>query len=288
MKSLGILTAHLLVVAATVLRLEAQANQTPSAVISSGGPIFVVTDENRTPLTVVRDGAVLRLMRIDGDWYQVEFDDTQFGKRSGYIHRKYLKAAVSAIAAASQPIPQERAASPATSANGANVATGATNAPAAGAPSSSAQTAPAATSAAVIDRVPANRRPGAPVEFKDAQVREQQGDKTADIDARLQYDSDALVIAKSNSTAKNPLILKTLKYSDISGAEYTFGKSPRVAAALLVSPLFLFNSSKSHWLTVKTGGDYALLRLDKSNYKLVLAELEKRSGVKVESIGEDK
>jgi hypothetical protein len=39
---------------------------------------------------------------------------------------------------------------------------------------------------------------------------------------------------------------------------------------------------------VHTGTDYAVLRLEKTNYKLVLAELEKRSGKKVESIGENK
>jgi hypothetical protein len=83
---------------------------------------------------------------------------------------------------------------------------------------------------------------------------------------------------------KNP----TMKYSDITAGEYTFGKSPRVSAALLVSPLFLFSSSKSHWLTVKSRNDYVLLRLDKNNYKLVIAELEKRVGIKVESVGENK
>ena len=55
-----------------------------------------------------------------------------------------------------------------------------------------------------------------------------------------------------------------------------------------MSPLVLFNRSKSHWLTVKTGDDYALLRLDKSNYKLVMAELEKRAHLTVASVGENK
>jgi hypothetical protein len=41
-------------------------------------------------------------------------------------------------------------------------------------------------------------------------------------------------------------------------------------------------------LTIKTGDDYALLRLDKKNYKLVIAELEKRAHITVASIGENK
>jgi hypothetical protein len=126
------------------------------------------------------------------------------------------------------------------------------------------------------------------VTFKDAKIREQVGDKTKDSDALLMYNEAALVIHAGDSSLKKPHILKTIPYADITGGEYTFGKSPRVSAALLVSPLFLFNSSKSHWLTVHTSTDYALLRLEKNNYKLVLAEFEKRTGKKVESIGENK
>jgi hypothetical protein len=283
MKLPAIVCVQLFLAAAILLSLNAQAQR--MAVVSSGGPIFVVPDENRTPLTVVRDGSTLTLLRIEGDWYQVEFVDDRFGKRNGYIHKKYLKAALVASAAAPPPNPREPAAS-ATSVNGVAATTPTTAAPAR--PASLPEAAPSTTPTVAVNRVPANRQQYPLVEFKDAKVREQQGDKTADIDARLQYGSDALVIAKSNSTPQKPAILKTLKYSDITGAEYTFGKSPRVSAAVFVSPFFLMNSSKSHWLTVKAAGDYALLRLDKSNYKLVLAELEKRSGVKVESIGEDK
>jgi len=39
---------------------------------------------------------------------------------------------------------------------------------------------------------------------------------------------------------------------------------------------------------VKTGTEYALLHLDKSNYKLFLAAFETRTGLKVETQGEDK
>jgi hypothetical protein len=39
---------------------------------------------------------------------------------------------------------------------------------------------------------------------------------------------------------------------------------------------------------VKTASDYALMHLDKGNYKLILAEFETRTGVKVEAEGENK
>jgi len=123
-------------------------------------------------------------------------------------------------------------------------------------------------------------------EFKDAKLQIQQGDKKKEIDSVLRYEPEALIIRPDDK--KEAQAGRSLKYSDVTSAEYTFGKSPRVAAALLVSPLFLFNSSKSHWLTVKTADDYALLRLDKSNYKLVIAELEKRAHITVASVGENK
>jgi hypothetical protein len=39
---------------------------------------------------------------------------------------------------------------------------------------------------------------------------------------------------------------------------------------------------------VKTADDYALMHLDKGNYKLVLAELETRTGLTVQAEGENK
>lgn len=129
--------------------------------------------------------------------------------------------------------------------------------------------------------------PTAPVtSFKDASLLIEQGDKHKDVDVELRYESDALVIQPKDK--KEAAAGRTFKYADVASAEYSFGKSPRVSAALLVSPLFLFNSSKSHWLTVKTGDDYVWMRLDKSNYKLVIAELEKRTRITVASVGENK
>jgi hypothetical protein len=123
------------------------------------------------------------------------------------------------------------------------------------------------------------------MEFKDAELQTQQGDKTKQTDCTLRYEDDHLVIVLDK---KRPEKNITLRYADITSGDYVFGKSPRVSAALLVSPFFLFSSSKSHWLTVKTKDDFALLRLDKSNYKLAIAELEKRAHLTVTSIGEAK
>lgn len=108
------------------------------------------------------------------------------------------------------------------------------------------------------------------------------------VPAILRYESEQIYLAFTVPAKKDPIPPRQIAYRDVKSAEYTFGKSPRVAAAILLSPLFLFNSSKSHWLTVKTADDYVLLRLNKSNYKIAIAELEKRAGIKVESVGENK
>jgi hypothetical protein len=50
---------------------------------------------------------------------------------------------------------------------------------------------------------------------------------------------------------------------------------------LLAWPL-LFTKSKAHWLKVQQDGAYAMFRLDKGNYREVLAATEAATGLKVE------
>jgi len=125
-----------------------------------------------------------------------------------------------------------------------------------------------------------------PPEFTGATLLMQNGDKRVEVDAALHFGEDAVSVMPNAKKQSN--FMRSLKYGDVQSAEYTYGKSPRVAAALLVSPFFLFNASKSHWLTVKTADDYAIVRMDKRNYKLVIAELEKRAHITVTSVGEAK
>jgi len=229
----------------------------------ANAPVFVTPNESQTPLRVGKEGSALRLLQVEGDWYRVEFDDPQFGHRVGYVSKQYARLA--AFDAQSQPgLDLSLRESPAR-APGQQVRGGGAQGP---------------THSTSEGQSPALQ------EFRNAKLQIQQGDKQKEIDSVLRYEPQALVVRPNGQ--KEFEAARTLRYSDVTSAEYTFGKSPRIAAALLVSPLFLFNSSKSHWLTIKTGDDYALLRLDKSNYKLVIAELEKRTHVVVASIGENK
>lgn len=110
------------------------------------------------------------------------------------------------------------------------------------------------------------------------------------------FNEDSMTIdAKDNSFDK------TFKYSDIKAAEYSYSKTPRWktglglgAAAFLFPPLFLvaiplgFTKHRRHWLSIRTGDDYAVLKLSKSNRKLIIPAFETKTGVTVEAVGEDK
>jgi hypothetical protein len=45
---------------------------------------------------------------------------------------------------------------------------------------------------------------------------------------------------------------------------------------------------KQHWLTIQAENDFAVLQLDKSNYKIILPAFEARTGVRVETVAEEK
>ena len=104
--------------------------------------------------------------------------------------------------------------------------------------------------------------------------------KMKEIDANVKFDKNAFVVVER----KDGTPIKTFSYSNIRSGEYSFGQSPRWKTALLVSPLFLFTSGEKHWFMVESDDDYALLQLDKSNYKIVLSTFEVRTGVKVETV----
>jgi hypothetical protein len=78
-----------------------------------------------------------------------------------------------------------------------------------------------------------------------------------------------------------------VKYEVIKSMLYERSAKPRYALGLLVAWPLLFTKSKKHWLTIQytdpTGtGQFALLRLDKGNYREVLASAEAETGKKLE------
>jgi len=94
---------------------------------------------------------------------------------------------------------------------------------------------------------------------------------------------------------KGSTVFKSFPYASIKSADYSYSKHPRwkagLGAAIVLGvfalPIF-FMKSKKHWLTIKTADDFAILRLDKNNYKIILPTLETSTGKKVETVADDK
>lgn len=128
-------------------------------------------------------------------------------------------------------------------------------------------------------------------QFQKVKLLVNTGEKPVETDVVLRLEEDRLVVrSKAGATE-----LKVFPYSAIKAAEYSYSKSPRwksgAAAAVVVGvfalPVF-FMKGKKHWLTVTGEKDFALLRLDKGNYKIILPAFEARSGVKVVAVAEEK
>ena len=123
------------------------------------------------------------------------------------------------------------------------------------------------------------------------------GEKVREIDVRVRFYPDSMDIESKDSGK----VLKSWKYSDITGAEYSYTKNPRWktglglgAASIVFPPLLLvalpvaFTKHRRHWLTIQTDKDFAVLKLSKSNRKLFIPAFETHSSVKVIAQGDNK
>jgi hypothetical protein len=120
--------------------------------------------------------------------------------------------------------------------------------------------------------------------FTKAKLNLQVGEKKKEVDSSLKYTDAALLITDK----KTGVTIKTFPYEAIKTMEYSYSKSPRWKSAIFVSPLFLFTSGKKHWLAVQGSNDYAVMQLDKTNFKLILAALETKTGKKIETLEDSK
>jgi hypothetical protein len=249
---IAIAVAPIMLLAALVASTSAQQ---PERVIVSvpEAPVFVQPNNTMQPLRMAKQGSSLRVVKIETGWYQVEFQDPQYGRRYGYIERRFVEV---------PPMPALDLSVPAATGTTAGGAT--------------------AGGAAAPPRISPGSSPNHT--FQKARLSVQVGDKTEAVDVVVTYDAAAIVITDK----KTNHALKSLAYSELNGGEYSYAKSPRWKTAIFVSPLFLFTSGKKHWFLAKGKDDYALLHLDKENYRLVLAAFETKTGLKVETVADSK
>jgi hypothetical protein len=130
-----------------------------------------------------------------------------------------------------------------------------------------------------------------PDSYRDVRLVEKDGSKTKMTEVMLRLEEEALVITPDPADSSR---LATIPYRNIKSAVYSYSKSPRwktgagvaVAVGIFAIPIF-FMKGKKHWLTVQGRENFAVLQLDKRNYKMIVASLETRAGVKVEDGGEE-
>jgi hypothetical protein len=82
----------------------------------------------------------------------------------------------------------------------------------------------------------------------------------------------------------------TIPAASITNVVYERSAKPRYAAGLLLAWPLLFTNSKQHYLTFEytegTAGKYALFKLDKGNYREILASTEAATGKKIQRVEE--
>jgi uncharacterized protein YraI len=63
-----------------------------TATVSTNAPIYITKTPaaNLAPLRVAAVGTVLRVVGQEGDWLQVQFEDPQWGRRTGWVQKRHV------------------------------------------------------------------------------------------------------------------------------------------------------------------------------------------------------
>ncbi len=124
--------------------------------------------------------------------------------------------------------------------------------------------------------------------FKKSKMYVTQGNEMKLRKVELTFTETALVVQGMDKRYREK---KTVPYEEIKKAEYEYSKHHRVAAAVIISPLLLLSKAKKYWLTLtcKPMGEEAddeelVFRLDKKNYREILAAIEESTEKKVERV----
>jgi hypothetical protein len=82
----------LFLVAAAVLTPVIASAQQNAAVVTANAPIYADAKVSDSPLRVAAPGTVLKVIKRSDEWFQVEFNDPELGRRVGWVQRSFLKA----------------------------------------------------------------------------------------------------------------------------------------------------------------------------------------------------
>ena len=73
-----------------LLLVNTNAYAQATAVVREAAPIYIHPDSARVPLRTASEGTTLRIVKTEGEWLQVEFNDPQYGPRVGWIRRELV------------------------------------------------------------------------------------------------------------------------------------------------------------------------------------------------------
>jgi hypothetical protein len=263
-----------------VIAFAAPAQAQRTGTVQQNAPIFL-TPGAQQPLRVAATGTVLEILGTESAWLKVQFNDPQFGRRTGYVEAKFVREVPTAAALTPMDLsvkPASPQTAPPPTSERPNVATTGER-PATVVPTPSTRTAP-------VDR---RATAGQTLTFRKVDYAEMQGDKERSRAARLVLDPVTQTVTfadEGDGEAKT--VYARVPYGSITKIVYEQSSHRRYGAGVMVSPLLFFTKGKKHWLTLEFQNVSALpqgfvyARLDKDNYRQVLSALRAGTGLTVE------
>jgi hypothetical protein len=115
------------------------------------------------------------------------------------------------------------------------------------------------------------------------------GKDTREVNAVLVFEKDVLKII----SRRKKEVFKEFNYADIKYVEHSYSKTPfftSTTRALILTmltglPIF-FGEQEKHWLTVVTENDFAVLKIENDNFRLLKMEFVIRK-LEIENINEN-
>ena len=108
-------------------------------------------------------------------------------------------------------------------------------------------------------------------------------------DARLILDSNERAAIIAEEKKGNPVYV-TVPYEKITKIVYERSAHRRYKSGVLLTPWLLLTKGKKHWLTIEFENieeyplGYVYARMDKKNYRRILAALEAVVGIEIEEV----
>lgn len=114
---------------------------------------------------------------------------------------------------------------------------------------------------------------------------------TREVNAVLVFEKDSL---KIYSRRKKDQLIKELKYSEIEFVEHSFSKQPLIElspktflTAMRIGLPINLDQKEKHWLTIGGKDDFAVLKIENDNFRLIKMEFFIRK-LQIDNVNEDR